>query len=272
MGHIFGSMPHSSCEVLSVWSLEQNSGTLRSPAMATIPIGSTFDVFLGPFVSLDGRVRQTDLIITNGDISISKNAGDFQPATIAQTCEHKGGGWYKFQCGGNDTDTVGELLIDPHAPTALPVVWRHFDVVEPSTFQIRILDNTSSGFTFTSGFLPYAGQGHGGTVHYCPAGNGSETATWVFSGLPSGVYKIAATWVAHMNRATNAPFAFFDGMNALGSLMVNQELMPSDFNDAGSAWKQLATFTVLSGTLRVVLSNNANEYVIADAIRVERVS
>jgi hypothetical protein len=62
-----------------------------------------------------------------------------------------------------------------------------------------------------------------------------------------------------------------DGSTPLGTVRVNQELAPNDFSDAGTTWEDLGVFTICGNTLVVRLSDNANEYVIADAIRIERV-
>jgi hypothetical protein len=48
-------------------------------------------------------------------------------------------------------------------------------------------------------------------------------------------------------------------------------LSPSDFNDGGAYWKDLGTFAIAGDTLTVQLTNDANEFVIADAIRIRRV-
>jgi trimeric autotransporter adhesin len=81
---------------------------------------------------------------------------------------------------------------------------------------------------------------------------------------------VAATWSPHKNRATDAPYTVFSGSTPLTTVDVNQELAPNDFSDDGVNWEKLGTFTITSNTLRVQLSNAANEYVIADAIRIER--
>ena len=66
-------------------------------------------------------------------------------------------------------------------------------------------------------------------------------------------------------------FGVFDGLLKLQTVRVNQESAPSDFRDEGVYWENPGTFTITSDTLKVQLSNRANEYVIADAIRIERV-
>ncbi len=80
-----------------------------------------------------------------------------------------------------------------------------------------------------------------------------------------------ATWSVNANRATNAPFTIRDGAATLTTVLANQELAPNDLSDAGASWEELALVTIASGTLVVELRNNANEFVIADAVRIERV-
>ena len=88
--------------------------------------------------------------------------------------------------------------------------------------------------------------------------------------MPAGTYSVAATWLAGSNRATNAPFTVRDGATTLATLQLNQELAPDDFIDQSVGWENLGTFDVTGNTLIVQLNDDANEYVIADAVRIER--
>ena len=78
---------------------------------------------------------------------------------------------------------------------------------------------------------------------------------------------------AHSNRATNALFVIRDAAgNQLGIASVNQKASPSDFVDANISWRDLgAAINFNGGSLIVELSNAAGEFVIADAIRIERI-
>jgi hypothetical protein len=63
-----------------------------------------------------------------------------------------------------------------------------------------------------------------------------------------------------------------DGSTVLATVDVNQELAPNDFTDAGVWWEDLGGPYNLTGTTLVVrLSDDANEFVIADAVRIVRV-
>ena len=132
------------------------------------------------------------------------------------------------------------------------------------------LDNGQGGFATTGSWTPYNGQGYQNDVHFSAAGNGGDTASWTFSNLPAGSYRVSATWSVHPNRATDAPFTILDGTTPLNTVDVNQEQAPDDLlDDNGADWEDLGgPYTINSGTLVVRLTDDANEFVIADAIRI----
>lgn len=134
------------------------------------------------------------------------------------------------------------------------------------------IDDGDAGFTATAGFSSFGGQGFQDDVTFAGPGSGTETATWTFSGLTPGLYRVSTTWSPDPNRATNAPFTVFDSSSPLGTVLVNQEVAPDDLFDAGSFWEDLgSSFAITSDTLAVWLTDLADEFVIADAIRIERV-
>jgi len=126
--------------------------------------------------------------------------------------------------------------------------------------------STSGTWTYVSGF-----GGYNNDYDYSAKGTGSDTATWTFS-TPPGVYLVAATWTIHENRATDAPFTIKDGSTVLETVDVDQEVAPSDFADGGVNWHILGTYSITSGSLVVVLSDDADDFVIADAIWIEEQS
>ena len=95
-------------------------------------------------------------------------------------------------------------------------------------------------------------------------------ATYSFTKLPNGTYQISATWPAISNAATNTPFSFYDNTKLLSTTTVNQVLAPQATGPNG--FQVLATVTVSSGTLNVVINNKANSYVIADAVEITPVA
>lgn len=137
-------------------------------------------------------------------------------------------------------------------------------------FQQVVDDGDAGTFVATEGFVPFGGQGHGNDVAFAE-GTGGHAAIWIFS-LTAGTYRVSTTWTEFDNRATNAPYFLFDGDNFLDYAPVNQQLAPDDFSDGGTAWEDLGggVYSVTSGVMYVFLLNDANGFVIADAIRVER--
>jgi hypothetical protein len=131
-------------------------------------------------------------------------------------------------------------------------------------------DGDATGFSTVGSWTLWTGFGYHNQVHQGTAGTGSDKATWTFAVVP-GAYQVAVTWVAHPNRADNAPYTVLDGTTSLGTVRVNQQLAPSDFTDQGVGWKVLGTYTVTGSTLVVQLSNDADGYLNADAVRIQKV-
>jgi alkaline phosphatase D len=107
---------------------------------------------------------------------------------------------------------------------------------------------------------------------YSAKGIGADKASWTVGNLPAGAYEVFTCWAGSgtTNRASNAPYAIYDGANALATVLVNQQVRPGSVTLGGVPWHRLGSFNVTSGTLKVVLSDNANGYVFADALRVVR--
>ncbi|MCO6454871.1 MAG: choice-of-anchor D domain-containing protein, partial [Pirellulaceae bacterium] len=138
----------------------------------------------------------------------------------------------------------------------------------------QLVDDGQTGFSATSGWTRFTGVGYEGDVLYTAAGNGSRAATWTFTVPAAGDYLVSTTWVPHANRATDAPYRLYDGTvspaNLRSTTRVNQEVAPAaDFVVGGIAFQDLGVVTVSGNTLTVTLANDANQYVIADAMRIE---
>jgi len=136
----------------------------------------------------------------------------------------------------------------------------------PST----IIDNDAAGYTAVGTWTLDSAAGYGGSLRYHAAGSGTEKARWTFTGLTASVARtISLTWPAQSNRATNVPWTVYDSDNTtvLGSGTIDQEQTPADFQDSGVGWKLLGGFTPTGTSLRVEITDNANEFVIADAAR-----
>ncbi|MCZ6527997.1 MAG: hypothetical protein O6702_04620 [Candidatus Dadabacteria bacterium] len=144
------------------------------------------------------------------------------------------------------------------------------EVITAYNFPPLIIDDGDPHYS-APGFTNQAvgGQGFNRDIDFSPAGEGN-TATWSFIDLPNGTYHISTTWDPSEDRATNSPFTIADGLAPL-NVLINQELAPDDFQDSGVSWETLGLINVTSNKLTVTLNDDANEFVIADAVRIERV-
>lgn len=131
-----------------------------------------------------------------------------------------------------------------------------------------IADNDKPSVTFTGGWTNNTAdemnQRYELSQAFAPVGDGSSTAVFRPNLPTGGLYKVYARWTSHPNRATNAPYTVnFSGGQT--TIRVNQE-------QNGGKWMLLGTFPFDAGRAgNVVLSNDANEYVIADAVMFEPV-
>ena len=132
-----------------------------------------------------------------------------------------------------------------------------------------IIDDDSPGYTDTGlGWRTSVGPGaYGQAMRWSHPGSGANKATWSFGDLLPGSYEVQLCWFPHPNFATNAPFEVYEGDTLVRSVRVNQQV------DAGS-WlgdcptASVARFQVTrGGPIRVVVSNDADGWVVADAIR-----
>jgi len=123
-----------------------------------------------------------------------------------------------------------------------------------------VVDNPAAAFVGTWPTSTSTAGYYGSNYQTNAAGTGTETATWTFSITTAGNYGVYAWWTAYSNRASNAKYTI---THAGGSttVTVNQQVN-------GGSWQPLGIFYFNVGTYSVRLSDNANGYVIADAIRV----
>ncbi|MEZ6147911.1 MAG: right-handed parallel beta-helix repeat-containing protein [Planctomycetaceae bacterium] len=174
-------------------------------------------------------------------------------------------------------DVTGSTLVVELSNAANQYVVADAIRIEPTLAPIspvaHIIDDGDPGFSTVGTWnLPAGMLGRENDLQHNAAGTGTDTATWTFTGLTPGNYIVSATWLEHINRATDAPFTIFDGTGGpvLEIVRVNQELAPDDFTDRGSNWEELAIVGITGSELVVQLSDDANGYVIADAIRIEQ--
>ena len=144
------------------------------------------------------------------------------------------------------------------------------DLAEPTA---QIIDNGTTGFT-TTGTWTTENVGRGGSELRALSTPTASTASWTFRGLIPGVYRLAATWVANVNRTTQAPYSILSSTGTvLSTKIFDQSQAPTDLSLGGSGWKMIDTMTVTGNdeALEVRLSSgSAAGFSIADAVRLDR--
>jgi Bacterial TSP3 repeat len=136
-----------------------------------------------------------------------------------------------------------------------------------------VVDNESSSFISygDGGFGSSSSDGYIGNNYFTmPAGSGEISAEWSTYDLTPGVeYELHANWTSHPNRASNATYQY-TYINSNGKQTA--ETVTVDQRESGGSWQQLATFETSDPVVTVRIDNNADGYVIADAIRLSETS
>lgn len=143
----------------------------------------------------------------------------------------------------------------------------------PMTTNAGIVDNSdSSAFSYVGAWQEsnVHPDKYGANFLFIAGGDGSATATWELNITTPGYYGVYAWWAGHSNRATDAPFTIYydDGSGSIltDTIDVNQEANSKDWNRLGTE-----TYYFTSVASKIVLSNDADEYVVADAVMVNQV-
>lgn len=141
----------------------------------------------------------------------------------------------------------------------------------------RVADGKDRGFTSHADWRRLATKSaFGADMQIVPAGADDadkahlSTATWTFSPVSPGTYKVYATWPKfsyHMPRKVR--YTIEGRGKTLGTVEVDQSKAAAGETADGHAWHLLGTYRVGFGVLKVVLDNSARgRWVMADAVRI----
>ncbi|MCG8551074.1 MAG: hypothetical protein MI799_11795, partial [Desulfobacterales bacterium] len=102
-------------------------------------------------------------------------------------------------------------------------------------------------------------------VMLVPQGAEANSAVWTYQAPTDGDYQVFAKWTSHSNRASNAIYSFYPDPTI--NAAFNEASVDQRVN--GGTWNLLGTFTFTQGVeSKIVLTDEADGYVIADSIRI----
>ena len=235
------SIPTIKRTITTNWNVvSENQFTME----VTIPANVTAKIYV-PDNDMD------QLVVSESGVSVFENNHFISGVDGLQQAEKQdgyiiftaGSGTYSFQ-------VTGEPL---HTP----------DIGEEEETGIVIDDQA----TYTNEWVHETASNHndryGDGFHYIGwvSGEPTASATYTTTIEEDGEYDVFAWWGVHSNRATNTPYTIHCG-NVTETIRKNQEIN-------GGQWNLLGTYTAKAGdTISIVITNDADEYVIADAVRI----
>jgi len=133
----------------------------------------------------------------------------------------------------------------------------------------QVVDNNSPDFLVygSGGFESDYSAGYQGDNYYVlPEGSGEISAEWRVAGLTPGIgYQIQANWTSEPSRGSNIRYEY-TYVNQTGQQTTESATV--DQRDNGGNWQSLGTFTGENPSVTVRVTNDADGYVIADAVKV----
>lgn len=89
---------------------------------------------IGPFLDeTDGKTAEPGLTISQADVRLSKNGGNFAQKNDATSCTHDELGYYDCPLNATDTGTLGRLKLAVHEAGALPI-WHDYMVMPANVY------------------------------------------------------------------------------------------------------------------------------------------
>jgi len=137
---------------------------------------------------------------------------------------------------------------------------------------VTLIDNGHSGYSeIDQGEIDWTTLSRpnalNGTLRLQNGGGVGDTAIWEFTALQPGWYQVMVSFQHAGDKATNAPYAVYDGALLKGTVTLDQTVAPSGAVFEGVPWESLDTFSIAGDTLRVELSDYADGNIVADAVR-----
>ncbi len=205
------------------------------------------------------------------------HGGAASPETVYRDQTANGSSWqslgtYYFQAG-----TTGNVLVSNSGTTG-PQYYVTADAVkfvyQPQVEADIIMDKgpvADPGIVTIGGWSTSNSAGYYGdtrSYHDGHSDKGNKSVRFTPTIEVAGQYKVSVWWTSHQNRATDTPITVYH-TGGSQTFDVNQEVNGGQWNDLPGTY----TFAVGANTATgsVEITNDANEYVVVDAVRFLRV-
>ncbi len=139
------------------------------------------DISIGPFVdATDGATAETALTISQADVRLKKNGGNWAQVNQGTAAVHEENGHYEKSLDTTDTNTVGILRIAINESGALPIC-QDYLILEEAVYDALFAASAT-------GALPVSSGGIAATAFVSGAVNAAALATDAVAEIADGVW------------------------------------------------------------------------------------
>lgn len=201
------------------------------------------EIKLGPFVdATDANTIEDALTISQADVRLAKNGGDWAQKNETTSLVHEENGWYRCLLDTTDTNTLGILRVAAHESGARPVS-REFMVLPADSYNaivsgngngiyantVRISSNQNTALALNYALMNFASFDKA-------ADAGNSTSQFKTSGLTSSVNDYYKHWLVNFVSGPAAgiprPIATYDGITKIITFSEAFPVEPADGDTA----------------------------------------
>jgi subtilisin-like proprotein convertase family protein/V8-like Glu-specific endopeptidase len=148
-------------------------------------------------------------------------------------------------------------------------------VTLPPASEWGVIDDGDPAWLKVMGKWSRVTTGYQGDARTRAKGTAGDFVSWYFGSVPAGVYEVMATWPARSDYASDATYTIATGSDealVLKDVVVNQRMRPVGEMARGTVWQTLGTVDSKGDKLRVWLEQSSTGTVVADAVRLVRLT
>ncbi|QDU09046.1 Calx-beta domain-containing protein [Gimesia aquarii] len=247
-------------------SINEDEGTATFTVTSSLATGSAFSV---DFSTADGTATAgSDYTATNGTLNFVGTAGETQTVTVVINNDPTQESDENFLVNLSNVQAGGLNVVLADSQGIGTIVNEDY---------LKIIDDGDTGFSISPSGWTYLTQNiyySDDTYYMSPGANPGVTASWEFTDLIAGTYRISGQWYADASRATNTEVTVSGIVGGDVVQTIDQQSLRADVTDNGFDWQDLGFFKIdTNGSITVTMANElADGYVIADAMRIEKVN